>query len=435
MGSPAKVPRIKQYLDPNRFEQGEGSQTMTGIFRAKSGKAMAIAAIAALALGACSSSSKGASSTGSGSTSPTTSAGSAVSGTPYKLMWAESTNMSGADKYASVIEKGIDARGGIAGHPLQIVLCVDNNDANTATQCGRQATSDPQMLGLIGNFSTCSSQLLPTLQQAQMASIGDDFFCPEDFKSPVVFPFNAGSFVAAEGSAAGVKYFHDPNVVITTLDEPAGREYPPLVQGVVAPVGGKVVGTVYVPFTTADMAPYAQQLASYKGVQAEGNTAQIGARLGQALDQLGYNEPILYNSVVWYPAAIKAAFGNPTNAYFSQSFNLNSVGWKRFLSDMSTYAPGATYQGLDLVESWLAANVVQEIAKTLPTVSAPAIFNYLSHATALDTFGLTSPLNFTVPFTGFGGLIPRVANPNVALYHYVNGSQVQVTPFENLLGG
>jgi hypothetical protein len=347
-------------------------------------------------------------------------------------MFAQTTP-NGSEKYLSAIAKGVNARGGIAGHPLQIVLCDDNNDANQATQCARQATSDPRMLGIIANSSTCSSQVLPILQRAQMASIGDQFFCPEDFKSPVVFPFNSGTLGDVAGSAAGVKYFHNPNVVVTTLDLPAGREYPPLVQGVVSAVGGKVTASVYVPITTADMSPYAQQIAAHNGVLAEGNTTAVGIRLGQALSSIGYNQPVIYNSTVWYPALFKSSFGNPTNAYISEYYNLSSPGWQQFVSDMSTYAPGSSYQGGDLVTAWLAANVVAEIAKSLPSVSAQSMFSYLTHATNLSTFGMTIPLNYTVPQTALKGLIPRAVNPNISLYHYVNGAMVQVTPFENYL--
>ncbi len=360
-------------------------------------------------------------------------AASQASGTPYKLMITQAFTDEG-NKYYSAISKALNARGGIAGHPLQIVVCTDNVDPNAATQCGRQAVSDPSMLGIIDNSSTCSSQLLPELQVAHMASIGDEFFCPEGFKSPVVFPFNSGTLGDVAGSALGVKYFHNPNVLLVTGDAPQGKAYPPLVQGVVAPVGGKVVTTVYVPETGAgDMAPYAQQLASHQGVLAEGTTAATGVRLGQALEQLGYKQPIIYNSTVWYPALLKSSFGNPTNAYISEYYDQSSAGFKQFLTDMNTYAPGSTYQGGDLVTAWLAANVVAEIAKTLPTVSSQSIFNYLSNATNLSTFGMTIPLNFTVPQTVMKGLIPRAVNANVGLYHYVNGTLVQVTPFENAL--
>ncbi len=403
-----------------------------------------VAAAGALALlaAACSSSSKSTSTptTASvGSAAPTTASGSAsgssssstVSGTPYKLMWLEAIS-SGGDKYTAAIEKGIDARGGIAGHPLQIVVCHDNLDPNTATQCARQAVSDPNMLGIISNSSTCSSQLLPLLTQAHMASINDNLFCPEDFTSPQIFPLQC--LGDDEASALAVKYFKNPDAVITTIESPQGRQYAELVQSLVGPVGGKVVSSVYVPFTASDMAPYAEQIATQKtGVLFEGNTVAIGVRLGQALKTIGYNQPVIYNGYSWDPALIKSSFGNPTNAYLAEYYNESSPGYQTFLSDMHTYEPGVTFTAGDIVNSWSAANVVAEIAKTLPTVSAKSIFAALSTSTNLSTNGLTPPLNFTVAQKGDGGLFPRCANPDVALYHYVNGAAVQVTPFENLL--
>ncbi len=226
-------------------------------------------------------------------------------------------------------------------------------------------------------------------------------------------------------------YFKQPNVVITTIDLPAGRNYPPLVQGVVAPVGGKVVGTVYVPFTTADMSPYAAQIASHTGVLAYGVTVAVGIRLGKALQSIGYNQPVLYNSTTWDAGSIHANFGNPTNAYVSVYYNQSSPGWQLFNSDMNTYAPGSTYRSGDLASAWLAAEVVQQIAKAHPNVSAQSVFQYLSTTTDLTTMGMTKPLNWTVPQKALGGLIPRAVNVNLALYHYVNGSLVQVTPFQN----
>ncbi len=392
----------------------------------RSWKLLVFAAVFASIVAACSSSK----STSSPTTAPagTTGASSKVSGTPYKLMYAQSIGDQ-ATSYIPAIEQGVNSRGGIAGHPLQIVVCTDNNDANQATQCGRQAASDPSILGVIGNSSTCSSQLLPILQQAKMASIGDQFFCPEDFKSPVVFPFNGGTIASAAALAGSIKYFHNPTIDVATLQSPASGELPVLLKGAVTPAGGKIGTSVFVPLTSADMAPYAQQLASSHGVLYEAMDVAVGVRLGKALQQIGYNNPIIYNANVWYPSVIQSNFGNPTNAYIFEYYNLASSGYRQFLADMGKYGPGTTYQAADLVNLWLSANVVAEIAKDLPTVSASSVLSYLSKATNLNTFGMTGPLNFTVPQADFGGLTPRDANPNVAMYHYVDGNLVQVTPF------
>ena len=355
-----------------------------------------------------------------------------MTGTPYKLMWTYTTaDEAENNTNVAAIEKGVDARGGINGHPLQIVLCADNNDANQATQCARNAVADPNTLGLISNASTCSSQVLPILARAHMASINDDFFCPEDFKSPQVFPFSGGTLANVAGAVLGITLFKDPNTDVVTVDLPAGHELPPLVQSIVSPAGGKVTSTVYIPYTAADLASYAAQIAAHPAVLYEGLTVALGIRLGQAFKDIGYNQPVLYNPVTWDPSIIKSQLGNPTNAYLAEFYDESSAGWKTFTSDMNQYAPGVTYQGLDLVDAWLGANVVAEIAKSLPSVSASSVSSYLATATNLNTFGMTPPLNFTVPQKAMGGLIPRAVEDQVALYHAINGTAVQVTPFRN----
>ncbi len=124
-----------------------------------------------------------------------------------------------------------------------------------------------------------------------------------------------------------MQYFKQPNVVVTTLDLPAGREYPPLVQNVVAPVGGKVVASVYVPVTTADMAPYAAQIASHTGVLAEGNTVAVGIRLGKELQSIGYNQPVIYNSTTWDAGSIQPTSAiQPTPTFRSTTTRTHPVG-------------------------------------------------------------------------------------------------------------
>ncbi len=321
-----------------------------------------LAGAVVLAISACSSSSKSTSTpttaaptTGSagsaGSATSSTSASSEVHGTPYKLVWLQ-TLQSESSKYMAAIEDGVNARGGIAGHPLQIVDCIDNGDANQATRCGQEAVADPRVLAIIGNGSTCSSQLLPILTRAQMASIADTYFCPEDFKSPQVFPFTGGTLTAADDSAIGIKYFKDPNVIFVTVDAPGALEYAGLVQTAIKPFGGKVVAKVLIPLGNGDLAPYAAQIASNKGVLTEGDDLATGIRLNQALQSIAYDRPTIYNPTVWSLARIKSNIGNPNNAYLAEYFDVNSPGWKMFESDMATYEHGSTYEAGDLLNAW-----------------------------------------------------------------------------------
>ena len=350
---------------------------------------------------------------------------SSVKGSAYELYYTE-TGATPAGKYLSTISDAINATGGIAGHPLKIVDCSDNGDPNQATQCAQQATTNPNVLGIVGNTSTCGSQLLPTLASAHMASIGDQYFCAEDFKSPQVFPFSAGSLDPAAGAALGVTELHMKNMVIATIDVPAGREYPPLVQGLVTPVGGHISGAVYIPFSAADMSPYASQVVADGGFLVDGDTTAVGIRLGKALLQQGFKEPVEYNGTTWDAATIKTNFGNPTNAYLETPYSVTSAGYNTFVADVNKYAPGAKYYSTDLSTVWLAAMIVQRWAKNVPHPTASALLNYLSTSPSINTYGMTIPLTYTKPGKVLNGLAARAVNPCTALYHYKSGKLVEV---------
>ena len=413
---------------------------------------LVVVGVLALVLAACSSSSK----SSSGTTTPTSAAGSsptsaagssptstgggssaqAVSGTPYELMYTQSSTGTNESSYVGAIADGVNARGGIAGHPLKMVWCGDNGDPNGATKCAEEAVANPQMLGLVGNDSDCSSNLVPILEKAQMASIADSLECPETFKAPVAFPFLCVTWCYTDASAIGVKYLHIPDVVAETADVPQGREYPPLIQSVITPQGGKVVAQIYLPLTSADLSPYAAQAVAHPGLFFAGNQPATDTRMIQALEQQGFNDPIIINPTSWYLGAINAAFPKATNIYVAENFNPSSAGFQMFNADMAKYDPGSTYRGGDLFDVWLAANAVAQAAKTLPTpLTAKSVLNYFSTNTSISTFGATDPLNFTVPNKAMGGLIARLSDTKDALFHVVNGQLVEVTPFVTLLPG
>jgi ABC-type branched-subunit amino acid transport system substrate-binding protein len=357
---------------------------------------------------------------------PTTSAtgASGVKGSAYKLYYTNPGATSASD-YLPAIAKAINATGGIGGHPLEFVDCVDKTDPNQATQCAQKATSDPSVLGIVSNTATCGSQLQQTLQDAKMASIGDQFFCTEAFNAPNAFPFAAGSLDPAAGAAIAVEQLKKKDLVIATIDVPAGRQYPPFVQTLVKPVDGNVTGAVYIPFSAADMAPYASQVVSKGGFLLDGLTTEVGIRLGKALQQQGFTEPTIYNGTTWDPRTIKSNFGNPKNAYVETPFPPNSAGSKMFAADMKKYSK-TQYLSTDLSTSWLAAKIIQRWAKDAPDITAAALLDYLSTTPNIDTYGMTIPLDFTKPGTVLGGAAPRIVNPCTALYHYVNGRLVPV---------
>jgi Periplasmic binding protein len=231
-----------------------------------------------------------------------------------------------------------------------------------------------------------------------------------------------------------VTLFKQPNILVSTIDVSAGRQYPLLLNAVSKPEGGKVTAAVYIPFSATDLAPFAAQLVGKQGVLSEGDTVDIGARLVKELEQQGFNQPILFNGTTWDANEVKKDLGNPTNAYLTTGYDLDSQGYKMFDADMTKYAPNEKSRAGHLITRWLAANILADIAKNLTEVSRASILQYFNTATSINTFGLTpSPLNFTVANTKLSGYMPRVSNGDVAIYKYDGGTFVKQTAFEDLI--
>jgi ABC-type branched-subunit amino acid transport system substrate-binding protein len=331
-----------------------------------------------------------------------------------------------------VVAASVNAAGGIHGRPLKVVECQDHYNANQTTQCARQAVANPNTLAVIGNTSTCGSQLFNILAAAHMASFGDSMSCPESFTSPAVFAFDSISLVPAAVAILGIQQLHNKNVAAVTIDVPIGAQYPPEVEKLVAPYGGKVTG-VLIPMGAADMAPYAAKIVASNGFMLQGTDTATAVRLYKALQQQGYNQPILFNPTTWNVTNVKQLLGNPTNAYIETPYDPNSAGWKAYIADLKKYDPSNINYGEEGLDQWLAAHLIAEMANKMASPSASKIFGELSKTTALQTLGLTPPLDYTKPANVLGGLVTRPISPCLGLYKYDKGQLAKVGPFVSVL--
>jgi ABC-type branched-subunit amino acid transport system substrate-binding protein len=406
------------------------------------------AAVLPLPLAACSSSGSSGSGTSSAAASATSAAAApgtssaaasapssaGASGTPYKVL-ANNRGITDESDYYAAVADAINARGGIHGRPLDIVGCDDNNDPNQTTTCFRNIVNDPNFLGAINFAGACGSQYLQLLNSVNAASIGDQLYCPESFQSKAVFAFDAGSFSAAAGTVIAVKDLSQPDVILTTTDTDAGHAFPSFVGPYVKAAGGAISTTVYIPTTAADFSPFAAAIATAKGFLFDGNTLPDGIRLGKALEAQGFDRPVVYNGISWDASNITTNLGSPSNAYISTAFNLSSPGYQQFNADLTKYKPGSTERSGVLINLWLSANVLAAEANKLPAngVTASAIRAELAKSTALNTYGLTIPLNFAKGSSIAGGLVTRAPNACSALYKYNSGKLTLVGSFADVI--
>ncbi len=155
--------------------------------------AFALLVVAALGVAACGSDDKSSSTTGASSGSTATTAGAATTaggaastpaggsaatptGTPLKVMTVTTLNAAGptyeniantANAYAEYINK----RGGIAGHPLEVIVCDEQFDAAVAATCARQAV-DEGVVSVVGSFTFFAESIVPVIAASDITWFG-----------------------------------------------------------------------------------------------------------------------------------------------------------------------------------------------------------------------------------------------------------------------
>ena len=113
----------------------------------------------------------------------------APTGAPIRVMTSAAVN-SNFSTYenivvtAKVYGKWINDRGGINGHPLEVITCDDQNDPNKLVACGREAVSK-KVVAIVGSFTINADKVMPLLEKNKIAWFG--VCCPVQNKpQPVV---------------------------------------------------------------------------------------------------------------------------------------------------------------------------------------------------------------------------------------------------------
>ncbi|HWM18521.1 MAG TPA: ABC transporter substrate-binding protein, partial [Ilumatobacteraceae bacterium] len=166
---------------------------------------MALLAVLTLSAAAC-----GGDDDDAGSTEPTTGgteasgseptgtepSGEAPSGDPIKIMTVTTLNAAGptyeniantANAYATYI----NARGGIAGRPLEVTVCDEQFDPAIATTCARQAVEE-SMVSIVGSFTFFAESIVPVIAESSITWFGACCpVTPSELTNP--YSFNIGN--------------------------------------------------------------------------------------------------------------------------------------------------------------------------------------------------------------------------------------------------
>jgi len=119
-----------------------------------------------------------------------------MSGEPLKVMTVTTLNANGptyaniaitAELYADYI----NARGGIAGRPLEVIVCDEQFDPAVAATCARQAVEE-NVVSIVGSFTYFAESIVPVAAESSITWFGACCpITPSELSSP--YSFNLGN--------------------------------------------------------------------------------------------------------------------------------------------------------------------------------------------------------------------------------------------------
>jgi branched-chain amino acid transport system substrate-binding protein len=344
---------------------------------------------------------------GSGSAEP---GGAGLTGAPLKLGSLTSpqnlaTMTAGVRSAAAAINKA----GGVRGRPVQVSVCDNQSSPTAAGACAQGFADDRSTLATVGVISGYGATTNPIFEKAGMASIGGAITSPGDYTAPLVFPTEAGLLNFVGAVSAMVHDLKLQRLGEVNVDTPAASAFPKLIESVVLnPMGMKFAATATVPLTSTDLTPQAAALADTDG-QLVSLTPDLAIGYIRAARKQGFQGPLLVNASQLSDGKINASLkGANQELYSAGAYDISSPGWKQMQDEAKAFGVDPTLVNGTFATGWLAVHMFAQVAAKLPAISRATVVDAMNKLTALDTKGMTAPLNYTVPGTALGGKAPRV---------------------------
>jgi hypothetical protein len=329
---------------------------------------------------------------------------------------------------AEIYAKYINDKGGIKGHPLQVITCDDRGDPNEGANCARKAV-DAKVVAVVGSFVFDASRIIPVLEQANTAWFGE--CCPlvaQEFSSPISFPL--GSLLPGQGAGLGWKMAKDgcKNPVFVVLDIPAGDVAYPAVKNAYQVGGGDPSK-----FREVKISPTAQDYsaqvaeATSKGADCiDGGIADSNWAAWLPAMQTSGAHQRLYGLQGNLDGKIAQQFPELTaNGVVSNSYpDITGKMWDDYRASLTKYkAPDLDWNSLAGLGTWTAFLGFTKIVSGLTgDITNQTFLDAANKTTSLET-GTIAPIDLTKPYTGFGGKLPRIFNRTV-FFDVINGGKL-----------
>lgn len=364
-----------------------------------------------------------------GTSAPTPTGGPAT-GEPIKVMTIAPINSQlppypNIHEAARIFGEWINARGGINGRPLEVILCDGKGDPNEDANCGRQA-ADQGVVAVVGSFSFDASQLIPILEDNNIAMFGS--CCPIaeiEYSNPISFV--TGSNFAIPAGAVG-KMVDDgcKHPAVVYIETPALDFANQVAKDVFKYKGFNPDDAKYItiPITAQD---YSAQVAQaidgtdciYGGIADSNWAAFLPAMASLGGTQRLYGHQGNLNSV------IAAQFPELTQDGISVNSYPNIAGpmWDDYRAALDEYnAPDLDWNSLAGLGTWSAYQEFFQIVSGMKgEITNETFLAAVKSSTSVDTGGMVPVLDLSTPWAGMGGAFPSIYNRTVTFDRIDNG--------------
>lgn len=357
------------------------------------------------------------------------------SGDPIKVMTVTTLNAAGptyeniaitANLYADYI----NARGGIAGRPLEVTVCDEQFDPAVAATCARQAVEE-EMVTIAGSFTFFAESIVPVIAESSITWFGACCpITPSELTNPYSFPIGNQPMYAVGAVKRAVVDDGCENINAVIID--GAQVFVPPMENAMSALGREFGDVVILPPTAQD---YSSQVAQ----ATEGADCVISVIS---------ETPFITWNTAWSQS------GTDAQQYGPQG-NLNTVSARGneeatdgniiagMYPDIST-EPWAEYRaaleeaGVDQEENdfnslgglgtWAAYVAFTQIAETIEgDITAESFYEAANSTSELDLGGMVPVLDFTQEWTdGLEGY-NRLFNRNVIFSELDMGEVVPLT--------
>lgn len=325
----------------------------------------------------------------------------------------------------------INAAGGVQGRDLELVVCNERFDANEAMRCARDA-AEAEADAVVGMLTQHEAQVMPVLEQADIAAIGTDAVTPVAAKSPNSFLIDPGVPGYAAMPSVAQKYEDAERVAIMDLDTSSAATNQIYFELGAEQSGVEIVDRIIVPTDALDYAPYVAR-ADDSGAQAiiTAMTPESLLKLWKAREDSGSDIVVISSSSNVTPTTLEQAAGTAEGDYVLSGTptadDTNPWG-EAYVAAVREYVPEEEVFGSLGLRAYAAVHLFAEVAETIE--------GEINSASVLEAFQQVSGMGFMwVPSLSFdkpGPIdeLPRIVSSMIFPSRIENGTFVGLDSFD-----